>query len=549
MISSALEKHYRYNGEMDDASETLYKGTRSILEAKQILKKLKEDNVLIKGNFECEQWLLKSPNEVYNTGIHFALEVDDPLHRYTIQQSIWKQTKCWAAEKLVTIEPSSVQRYVYCLKRALTITNSFDEANIYQLNDYLTNLESEYVRDDIIKSCLNFLDYSDLPCREEYLIELRMVRSRYRLSQNIRTLPSYPDVLKFQLILEYFINIWGYEEKFAYFPILLWWKLTNVIPLRPSELCDIPRNCLFINNSKFYIKLPRKKQKGTLKKLEIIDSVAINEDMYRLVVEYISLTQDYGDSKTLLHYKASNAFFRTNYWTWNRDPLIFHYNNLNSLLEKFYTEIIEKKFQIYNLDRITPNDTRHFAFCNLMLQGMNALTIARLGGHRHIESQYHYQQHMDYFTESKVFHLTKTIQLNKYSEFHEVVSNIELEQAKTNALRSRHSFDYLDEMEIGYCTDRNKNCESEYCQFCQKWWISLEELYAYEDKLRNISELKNQQIKVRLEVMERIRKEMEYDFQKNTYSPQDQEQLTKESKLLNGDIHDLAKLQSYLDLM
>ncbi|MCY9694547.1 tyrosine-type recombinase/integrase [Paenibacillus alginolyticus] len=547
MIPSSLQKHNQYSGEIGEISDALYKGTKSILEAKEILRKLHDDNILIEGKFESEIWKLKSPNENYNTRIYFTLNNEETPPPYSIPLSVWRQVKCWAAERLLVVEPKTVQRNVFCLKQALTVSNSFDHANVELLIEHLTNYESDPTKDDIFNICLNFLDYSNLPNKEEYINELRMVRGRFKSPHNVRTLPNYSDVLKFQLILEYFSKTWSYEEKCTYFPILLWWKITNVIPLRPSEFCDIPRQCLFAKNGSFFMKLPRKKQKGTLRNVEVIDSVAISENIYKLVQEYMSLTEGYGESKTLLHYNATKAYLRTNTWFLKRDPLSFFYSNLNNILEKFYTEIIEKKYDIYNLDRITPNDTRHFAFCNLMLQGMNALTIARLGGHRNVESQYHYQQHMDYFTESKIFHLTRTIQLQKYSEFNEIVSNIELEQAKTNALRDRSNFDFLDEMEIGYCTDRNKDCESEYCQFCKKWWISLEELYANEEKLRDITELKKQQIKVRLESMERIRKDMEYDFQKNTHAPYEQELLTKESKLLNGDIIDLARLQSYLN--
>jgi hypothetical protein len=185
----------------------------------------------------------------------------------------------------------------------------------------------------------------------------------------------------------------------------------------------------------------------------------------------------------------------------------------------------------------------------MMLQGFNALTIARMGGHQKIESQYHYQQHIDYFVQSQVYHLTKIHRGRLLQEISEEASTIELENARIEALRKKEEFDYLEEVEIGYCRDPKMNCEADLCQFCSKWWISMEDLHKYEAELRNLSELKAQRIQERLLLMERLRKDMLYDIESGTYNPEEQELLYRESKLCLGEMEDKAKIDAYLSLI
>ncbi|MGR5979261.1 hypothetical protein ACT7DJ_17430 [Bacillus cereus] len=47
------------------------------------------------------------------------------------------------------------------------------------------------------------------------------------------------------------------------------------------------------------------------------------------------------------------------------------------------------------------------AFCNMMLQGFNMLSIARIGGHKTLRQQLHYHAHLDHLAESAVHILAK----------------------------------------------------------------------------------------------------------------------------------------------
>jgi integrase len=528
-------------------SDSLYKKNDSISFAKSILEDFKKDGTLLLGDFLSDSWtFIKNPKSKTTCTISFIIEMPDFHKDYLVPFELKNMMKSWCSETLLKIAPQSLLRNLRYLKEFILVTNSFNENFITHLSDWFSlSSYSSLLKNLIIRTVLNFLDYSSLLYKEDYVNELVLLSRKYIDSKKlIRKLPNFPDVLTFGDIINNIISEWNSYEKIKFYPIILWWKITNIIPLRPSELCDINRNCLSEKKGRLFITVPRKKQSGAYKKIEVIDTLEINKTLHNLISEYINLTNHFGDTLTLFSYPAHlslslpfNKNVVTNY---------FNYNNLYNLLDTFYKEIVEIKFKL-NLERIELNDTRHFAFCSMMLQGFNALTIARIGGHRSLESQYAYQQHIDYFIQSKVYNLSNLYKIKKIKGLSDLVSTIELEDAWQRSLLSKESHSFLEEVEIGYCTDELKNCQSDKCQFCDHWWISRTDLIKFEPELRNIVEIKNQRIQEKIKFMGRLSKEMEYDFKKNRYSPFDQERLSRESKGINGDLDDYAKIQVYID--
>src|SRR5699024_11770565 len=92
------------------------------------------------------------------------------------------------------------------------------------------------------------------------------------------------------------------------------------------------------------------------------------------------------------------------------------------LLKKKYIEIMKgykKDFvKVKKNDRevrnyVTPGYTRHFSICNLMLQGINPLSIAKMAGHVRIGTQRNYWGHLEYFVDSFVYILTSNNKVNR----------------------------------------------------------------------------------------------------------------------------------------
>ncbi|APB70038.2 hypothetical protein PPYC1_06555 [Paenibacillus polymyxa] len=488
------------------------------------------------GDFEDFTWKFYKDESMTKCRLDFS-----EIMHYT---RVTTMLKCWTSERLLEIEATTLSHSYGHLPKIVIITHAFAEERVNDLIYFLENDLTENMRNITTRTLINFLDFSALEHKELYLNHLNDIYRKSTVNKNTRGLPVFQDVLIFGSILERFMNEWNEHEQLLYYPIMLWWKITNVIPLRPMEFCAINRNCLSQESESFYITVPRKKQKATMKLVEIVDKLEITHEIYSMVQDYINLTNSFGESETLISYAAYSESINDIQKNLNFNTRRFHYGNLDRLLLSFYKRIVREKYGYEDLEQVRPGDTRHFAFCSMMLQGFNALTIARIGGHRSIESQYHYQQHMQYFADSKVYYLSRLFRYEKIKGLN-VISNIELEHVRLNFLKDRTRFDHLKEMDIGYCTDPNMNCESDLCQFCTKWWISREDFKIHEADIRAQTAIKEKNITDRIAFMKKLRNEMEYDLIDNTYSPSDQDTIAREAKLLQGDIIDLAKFRSF----
>lgn len=522
----------------ESVSEYTFDTKETIKEAKALFLKYERENFLLKGDFEDDIWgfYLHEKNELL---CYLKFEM-------LISKDMKNMLKSWALFQLENKSPTTVQESLNVLKKVIVFTNEFKLENLENIIDWIESDIPKTQRRLAVSVMLNFIDFMQLPVSEEYYNELSLGIKSLSYNGGVRDLPNYNDVLMFQYILSDFSSKWTDEERLCYMPILIWWKLTTVIPMRISEFCSLERECIYIKDDKFFIKIPRKKQKITRKDhVEIINDIEINKDTFYLINEYIKLSKEYGETKTLISYKLYKEFVGTD--SQNNATKYYSPKNFRRVLDKFYNEIINIKYGIDDIEQIKPNDTRHFAFCSMMLQGFNPLTIARMGGHRSVESQYHYQQHLDYFTQSHVYHLTKINKLRNSKDFRKEGSTMLLESAKINSLQPIENFDYLEPMEIGYCTDVNMDCESDYCWMCSKWYATKEQLKEHQKTLLDFSNLYQDRIKERLLTMERIRKNIGLDPTDNTYSNEEQEQLYRESKKLYGEINDLANINIKLD--
>ena len=66
------------------------------------------------------------------------------------------------------------------------------------------------------------------------------------------------------------------------------------------------------------------------------------------------------------------------------------------------------------IEKVQMMDTRHFAFANMALQGVSPLVMKYMGGHKEIESSYHYYSHLPNFIKSYTYSLAKKISFDKF---------------------------------------------------------------------------------------------------------------------------------------
>lgn len=215
------------------------------------------------------------------------------------------------------------------------------------------------------------------------------------------------------------------DEAYYYFPLYLFWVLTTIIPLRVTEFCLLPYECIFEDAEKYYIVLRRSIMKGSSSAIPKIHSYTIEGEyakhtyeiphwLYEEINLYRQVTKEYHRNKGLLFsidYMYSNKrFFK------KKKPLqdaIFDDSFLSMLLRDFYTEVIvgEKQFIIVSEDdlmhryqhedgsyelyddelmMILPKHTRHLAMINLILRGCNPMMIKEFAEHANEAMSYNY---------------------------------------------------------------------------------------------------------------------------------------------------------------
>lgn len=453
-----------------------------------LISELKSKGVFLSKSFYDDIWLF---SHEYSPGRTIKLDfgkIDNDLNR---EEKLL--IKCWIGSLLEKYRPSTCIHYFHHFCMAVNITKFFSLGRINHLVEWLhenhiTNNEKSYV----LSTVFSFFDFSEIDNSSKYLAKLYDVRNKIKFVKNPIQLPSSKYILLFSYYLEkYFADIKKdklsddeeiIKKTILFYPILIWWNLTTIIPIRSTEFCLIKRDSISKEGNRFFVTITRIK-KPLNDAVNYYNKIEINESMYYLLNNYIELTEEYGESETLISYRsliyADNSGRRE---LQKRDLNSFNKNNLEKLLKRFYKEVINEYYQInvpFN-QRLSPNDTRHIAFVSLMMQGISPIEIARLGGHRTIAAQYHYSFHKEYWIDNEVFKLIKNYK--NISTFDNNNIRYIPENVKLKAFESPTS-SFKGELEIGYCSDSLIRCESKECMLCSHWRIDLDDLKVKHDQI------------------------------------------------------------------
>ncbi|WP_227595909.1 integrase [Bacillus cereus] len=472
-----------------------------------------EKNKFTRVNFHDDQWNLYDEERDQMSYLRFS-RVKEELSGYSLKEveRFILVMKCWAASLLVKYQYRTASRnFSYVLDEFIK-TKAF---RIVYIEDFIERIleKGGHVKSCIAAAIFNFYNYYDhFEGKEEYLRFLSTIPS---VQSNTRTIPTVKDCLKFVWILNDFYaksnsDDWRY---LYFFPIRIWWHLTSIIPIRIGEFLLLRRDCIYTKNDRYYLKLPRIKQKGQKGK-RIIDELEISVGVYLMFKEYMELTEDYGYSKTLLSYRTYKGILNKPIKCRNSNILrdaIFKkilydfydmviaappYNfTVRSIGEDSEKEIRKDRSNGIRFDferRLRPNDTRHIAFLSLMVQGFHPIEIARLGGHDTIYSQRHYQQHDFFLTDSGISKLIKMFSLAGHSLNNSVISTERSNKTINIGKLFREKFIFSpaktlrqewDKLEIGYCTAQIKNCKTQCFRCFEYWRIEYDEFLEKREKI------------------------------------------------------------------
>lgn len=318
-----------------------------------------------------------------------------------------------------------ISSYVMISKFFLYIENYFDNQSI--LDDYE--------------------DLSIIQAREEYHQEY------IRGCKPQRTLPNFESMFKFNDIIEDFIKTSRDREREQFFPIILWWKISTIIPLRSHEIVLIPLECIKKEKNEFFLKFYRNNLKGNLQKKTfthsfneyyIEEKFPISKEIVDLIEEYRSIVDKYDQMDEFYVDKQGKAKKRQFLFSYRSFKLFRDYINiprkeneffsqglLNDLRKLFFIKIVNKKYKISivpkskdknisidseELEYIQLMDTRHFAIMNMIYMGYEPSTIQRIVGHKSIRTSYDYINHAELFVNCYTLSIAKQKALNKNSE-------------------------------------------------------------------------------------------------------------------------------------
>jgi len=402
MNNSTIKK----NSDTFDSSYLSKYETTSIT---NLILELKSKGIFLSKSFHDDVWLF---SHEYSPGRSIKLDFNKIV--VDLNKDDLLLIKYWVGSLLEKYRPSTCIHYFNNFSKAVNITNFFslDRLNFFVkwlLEDHISDNDKTY----LLSNVFSFFDFSEIHNSTDYLAKLYDIRNKIKFTKNPIELPSSKYILLFSYYLEnYFLDIENNEcfdetetlnKKILYYPILIWWNLTTIIPIRSTEFCIIKRNCLSEESDKYFITITRIKT-------PLDQKFEINESVYQLLNNYIAHTEDYGESETLISYRSLVYVDNTERRRLQKKDLnSFNKNNLDKLLNRFYKEVLNEYYQI-NIpknQKLSPNDTRHIAFVSLMMQGISPIEVAHLGGHKTIAAQYHYSFHKEYWIDNEVFKLIK----------------------------------------------------------------------------------------------------------------------------------------------
>lgn len=416
------------------------------------------------GSFKDVHWRLPCNISDHPIIISFDIEVyqkfNFALKAYTIVRLLSGRT------------PITVYNEIALIKKAILESNGFVSIDKFEALLELQSQSYRYQGYEMAIDVKRFLSFYKVANYEQAID----ICSNQTFKGTARELPAFEDVMIFDDIVNDYFQNHSTEETLEYFPIMLWWLLTNVLPVRPTEFLMLEKDCLQYNEnhaSPYRITVPRIKNKSNSPGFDVrMDSVEIDEKAYTVIKNSIQLLNSI-DSQSKYLFPVELL------WAYRKVKLPKKNERINrrdfDLLKKhFYEKVVKGIYGKYDLEKIKSGDTRHFAIINMALQGFNMLSIARMAGHDVIKSQFSYYSHAEHFAQSYVYRLAQKKVENKISG--EMSTGIfgwkRFVYDKGKSINVDNLVDIVGKVKHGYCTEQKDVFPDtciEHCEFCSNY--------------------------------------------------------------------------------
>ncbi len=553
-IIQRKEKILSYIGE-----NVLYDGNLNIYTEK--FNKSLNSGIIMGGSFYEDIWAIKCKEYVRKVVFNFGFkkELNNALKCYFL---------ILINDKVVM--PDSAVSDLNMLKSICLQSYFFNKKFIEVIIQKISNYSNSIVKIRV----LEFLSFYPIGNYQEYIEKLSNIS--FAKKQRVRKLPDYRSILIFAEILEMYIEECCLEEKIKYSAIYIWFKITQIIPMRTIEFRKLKADCCYFDDKRnsYFIKLKRSKATlGSVKSkydLQILPELKVSKDIFEIINEYRKLVDPEFKAKYLVPYSLYASYFRekkrprTSFLAEGRISQIM----LSKMINDFYTLIIKDKYQyrvIHKSDSefgmddnaieiLTPMDTRHLAFCNMLLMGYNPLTIAQMGGHTNIESQNAYFSHIGIFLETQTMLLARKM-LSVNGESNWVKNGMTSQEIFVkNYIRNGKPYRLVESNRfLCYSENFPYECADSSCNFCRYSKLN-EEAVSFEDYYQELlkeSKSIQTQIKVQRDILEKCYKDIQKNgsisLASNTCNGNAQEQLKYESGKLCSLSYRMAEVEARIN--
>lgn len=428
---------------------------------------------------------------------------------------------------------STVAKCLTAITAFFKDTNFLNEDKIFYIREKIGDWDDSKKRS--IHSIQEFLRFSKLDNSKNYIKVLNTISIP---DSNTRNLPSYRSIMLFDYIIQDFILNSSHELKMRYYPILIWWELTKIIPLRPIELYTLERSWIYQEKDKYYIHVERRKKerkKIRYERIPALNEIEISKSLYDFISEYIAQANMFNTSKYLFNYEFIRSFIPTKK-TYKRNSDYCGGKSFGNVLKHFRKEVITDMYGYClvaksdddfplnenELEMINIGDTRHIAICSMMLQGINEYTIAQLAGHATLTEQLTYCNHLESYTTAYTYAMAKSFQNRIRLNSHSFGLAVKSKEMIFNRRLEKDNLDEYVKLSNGYCKSKNipNECDIDDCIFCP-YFIDSGNINF--DLLEEKNKIIDKEIKTKLDyikwvVNEGRRVKDNYDLKVNTNS-------------------------------
>lgn len=316
-------------------------------------------------------------------------------------------------EKWIHCDPPLLKQYMKAF--ILMKMGSLGLGSLCSLTRSLNRLMT--VEDPLIFSSKNHSDFfiaeflrllpGSYESREKAAERFDSLSGTTQISGNQRLLADFTAYLRFHDCMESVWETASDENRLFLFPLWLWWHLTMILPLRPTEFTLTPYDCISSRGGRHLLKVRRTRLKGGYEKFfYTVDGDFIIAE-YEIPEDIVSQIQWYKDALKDRGYVSGKYLFSVDYYydyvhtsPCNRSNNSYSYGNLKRSLRFFYNHFADQDTSEL---RLHLGDTRHLAMINLIISGGSPVICRELAGHDRIDISSHYYSNISSLVECATY--------------------------------------------------------------------------------------------------------------------------------------------------